>query len=58
MKPGVTIPHLPPGQLFPTELITGNNYVYYTTWNGTFDHKPNVRYHWGRVAVNPHDAAG
>jgi hypothetical protein len=38
-------------------LGAGGVHVYFTSWINSGQHYP-VRYHWGRVAVNPHDAAG
>ena len=35
----------------------GGVHVYFTSWINSGQHYP-VRYHWGRLAVNPHDAAG
>ncbi len=32
-------------------------HVYFTSWVNSGQHYP-VRYHWGRLAVNPHDGAG
>jgi hypothetical protein len=38
-------------------LGAGGVHVYFTSWINSGQHYP-VRYHWGRVAVNPHDGAG
>lgn len=58
VKPGATIAGLPQGQIFPDELLNGNNYVYYTSWTSAFNPNTLTRFHWGRVAVNPHNPDG
>lgn len=39
------------------DLINSPVYVYYADW-GTVSPYPVYRFHWERLAVNPHDAAG
>lgn len=42
----------------PDSVLAQPWYVYYTDWQGCCDHAPAYRFSWGRLAVNPHDAAG
>ena len=59
VEPGHSIAGIPQaGQLVPDELLSRPNYVYYTTWLSAFNTEPLVRFHWGRVAVNPHNRDG
>lgn len=39
-------------------LVNGNVFVYFADWTTPFTDAAVIRYHWGRLAVNPHDANG
>ena len=53
-RPDANIPGLPEGQLLPDELFEQDTYTYFTDWhNYPRDQAKLVRFHWGRIAVNP-----
>jgi hypothetical protein len=59
VAPGHSIPGIPQaGQLIPDALANNPNFAYFTTWVSAFNTDPLVRFHWGRVAINPHNPDG
>jgi hypothetical protein len=59
VTPGHSVPGVPQaGQLVPDDLFTRPDYTYFTTWVSAFSTEPSVRFHWGRIAVNPHNPDG
>lgn len=45
---------LPAAAQLPDELVNGDVYTYFAGWQGRQD-APSIRFHWGRLAVNPDD---
>jgi hypothetical protein len=44
--------------LLPDSMVNGGQvYTYFADWQNRPD-KPSYRFHWGRLAVNPHDTSG
>src|SRR5581483_10286730 len=58
IKPGATLAGLPAGVMIPDAMLNGNNYVYFTDWTSAFNTDTLTRFHWDRLAVNPHNANG
>jgi hypothetical protein len=59
VAPGHSISGIPQsGQLIPNQLADNPNFAYFTTWVSAFNTDQLVRFHWGRLAVNPHNPNG